>query len=315
MRRRERGSRHTTEVLGLLLVTKNEEELLRANLRHHLGWGIDRIAVADNESTDGTKQTVADAGDRVAYRSFPDFGDRQTVRHQMLRDMLTATDHRLEWVGIADTDELFWAPGDASALFADVPEDVDAVNFGAELFLPTAEDPPDGPVFVRRSYYSADESSPLHTSYRDGKTFYRATWLASLPVDHNCPRHEHECGELVPERVRRVPGVVHHYMIQDEDQFVEKVTRLIEWATPPTSGLAALRWRMQPPRKRSLPGWTASFKKEWWAAYQRGGEEGVRRFYRERYVIPAERIPEYLEQGWLARDDSFAQYAASTLLP
>jgi hypothetical protein len=302
-------------VLGLLLVTKNEAELLESNLRHHLAWGIDRIAVADNASTDATSQVVAEAGDRVAYRSFPDFHDRQTVRHEMLRDMVEATDHRLEWVGIADTDEFFWVPGDASGLFADLPDDVDAVNFGAELFLPTGADPTDGPVYVRRSYYSADESSPLHTSYREGKTFYRASWLTSIPVDHNCARHEHECEELVAERVRRMPAVVHHYMIQDEDQFVEKVTRLIEWAKPPTGGLAALRWRMQPPRKRDLPRWTSKFKKDWWSAYQRGGEAGVRRYYREQYVIPEAQIPEYLERGWLARDAAFATYAAATLLP
>jgi hypothetical protein len=301
-------------VLGLLLVTKNEAELLRWNLRHHLAWGIDRIAVADNESSDATRRVVEEAGERVTYRSFPDFHDRQTVRHEMLRDMVAATDRRLEWVGIADTDEFFWAPGDAAALFAGTPDDVQALNLGAELFLPTALDPPTGPIFVRREYYSADESSPLHTSYREGKTFYRASWLASLPVDHNCARHEHECVELDPDRVRRVKGIVHHYMIQDEDQFVEKVSRLIEWAKPPAGRIAAMRWRKQPPQKRDLPQWTSRFKKDWWRAYQEGGEAGVRRFYREQYVIPEAQVSEYLERGWLARDGAFAAYAATALV-
>lgn len=40
----------------LLLVTKDEGELLRLNIEHHLASGFDQVAVADNFSTDGLKE-------------------------------------------------------------------------------------------------------------------------------------------------------------------------------------------------------------------------------------------------------------------
>jgi len=247
-------------MLAMLIVTKNEAELLRWNLLHHLESGIDLIGVADNKSTDATRDVVAEFGPAVRYVSFPEFAQRQAVRHTMVRSMLDETDGRLEWAAICDTDEFFWSPNAAMReLLAPTPDDVVAVNFDAKLFLPTELDPPAGPVFVRRTYRTGRDT-PLHTSYREGKTFYRASWLAALPIEHNCSTHEHLCAAAPHPQFRHDEAVVHHYMIQDEDQFVDKVVRLIEWARPPESPVAALRWRATPRRKRALPSWTSRFK-------------------------------------------------------
>jgi hypothetical protein len=296
-----------------LLVTKNESDLLRRNLAHHLEWGIDAVGVADNASTDGTRDVCKEFGNNVKYRRFGDFHTRQTQRHVMLREYVE--EHgAVEWAAISDTDEFFYAPVPIGELLASIPSDVVAVNFDAKLFLPTAIDPSEGSVIERRTYRTSGGDSALHTSYVAGKTFYRASWLTSIPVDHWCKNHEHLCVDVPHERYRHEVPLVHHYMIQDEEQFVEKATRLIEWAKQPAGFRKGLRWRFTRKRDRALPPWSEPWKKVWWGVYQREGVEGVRAYYRNEYVVPADRVAGYLASGDLERDDALANYARSRSL-
>ena len=142
---------------------------------------------------------------------------------------------------------------------------------------------------MSREHRSASSDSPLHTSYSVGKTFYRSSWLTNVTDEHWDPR--------VPHPVVRVDALgdapdaaVHHYMVQDEEQFVQKVTRLISWAQPPEGRIArrALEGATAA-RRRDLPTWTAPFKKQWWSVYQQGGEAAVREYYRNVYTLSAER--------------------------
>lgn len=301
-------------MLALLLVTRNEADLLRLNLQHHLDWGIDHIAVADNRSTDATPDVLREFDGPVHSRVFDDFHVRQTHRHQMLAELQALTGGGIEWAGISDTDEFFWSPRPLRELLAEVPDDVVAVNFDAKQFVPTALDRDDGPLPARREYRVADVDSPLYTSYTEGKTFYRASWLGALPVDHNCAAHEHECVLLPQPRLRHEEMALHHYMVQDEDQFVDKVVRLINWAKPPKRRAERLRWYLTPAQRRPLPKWTSDWKKTWWRVYQEGGEAGVRDYYRTVYVIPQERVAEYLADGTLVHDDAFARHARERLV-
>ena len=63
-----------------------------------------------------------------------------------------------------------------------------AVNFDMKLYLPTTLDPPNVPVFMSRIYRSGVADSPLHTSYRVGKTFYRSRWLTEITERALVPR-------------------------------------------------------------------------------------------------------------------------------
>jgi len=296
-------------VIVLLLVTQNESDLLRWNMQHHLASGVDHVAVADNASTDGTRDVVSEFGDAASYQTFPSFHDRQTVRTAML-DALRA-EHPVTWAGVADTDEFFWSPeGDMGSVLAEAPTDAVAVNFDMKLYLPTALDRPDEPVFTGREHRSASSDSPLHSSYSVGKTFYRSSWLEVVTDEHWMPEVPHDVVRADTLGGRTEPGTaVHHYMVQDEDQFVQKVTRLISWAQEPSGVLARRRWRATPPRQRDLPRWTAPFKKEWWSVYQQGDEAAVRDYYRNVYTLSAPRVAETIEQGQLAHDPAFARWA------
>lgn len=292
-------------MIVLLIVTQNEGELLRWNLAHHLEWGIDHIAVADNRSTDCTPDVAREFGDAVSYSVFDDFHERQEVRMRML-DELRAR-HPVDWVGVSDTDEVFWAPGmTPRELLAEVPPDVVGTNFDAKSFLPTALDSDAEPVFVRRRYRSSSSESPLHTDYTAGKSFYRGSWIHTLTHEHWTPEVPH------PQWRHPIPAV-HHYMVRDENHFVVKVTRLIAWASPPSGRIARNRWQNTPPELRQLPRWQSRWKKEWWAVYQRGGEAAIRQYYRKVYTLSEKRVPEALAAGWLVEDAEFADWTATRL--
>ncbi len=292
-------------MIVLLLVTKNEGTLLRENLRHHLNNGFDRIAVADNCSTDTTREIANEFKDAVVWRSFDNFHARQTVRHEMLHSL---DDGRgdVAWAGIADTDEFFWPSEPLRDILDRATPSTVAINFGAKLFLPTAVDPQVGSLIERRRYRTSGGGSPLHTSYVAGKTVYRAEWLMSIPTDHWCARHEHLCMDAPTDRVATGPDIVNHYMIQDEDQFVEKVVRLIEWAKPPKGMKAQIKWRTTPKRMRPLPHWTEPWKKVWWGVYQSDGIQGIRSYYRNSYVVPADDVARHVSDGNLTYDDGLA---------
>lgn len=289
-------------MIALLLVTQNESELLRWNIRHHLEWGVDHVGVADNDSTDATAEVAREFGDAVSYRRFPDFHERQTVRTAMLDDLRTR--HAVTWVGVADTDEFYWADrvdgiGD---LLADTPDGIVGVNFDMKLFLPTDADRAGEPVFMSRAHRTGSSASPLHTSYRAGKSFYRADWLTTIT-------DEHWCAEVPHPQFRHHEPAVHHYMVQDEDQFVQKVTRLISWAPPPDGRITRARWSRTPEIERPLPGWSAPFKKEWWGVYQGGGEAAVREYYRNVYTLAGARRRDALADGSLVEDAGFATWS------
>src|SRR6476660_6869047 len=134
-------------MIVLLVTSHNEAELLAWNLRHHLDYGIDHVAVADNASSDSTQDVVAGFGSAVSTVVFDDFHARQAVRMQML-DAVKAQ-HTVDWVGVSDTDEFWFAAGRRMPdLLAEVPDDIVAVNFDAKLFLPTALDATDAPVMA-----------------------------------------------------------------------------------------------------------------------------------------------------------------------
>ncbi len=299
-------------MIVLLLVTQNEAGLLRWNLQHHLSWGIDHVAVADNNSKDETRDVVRTFGDSASYERFDDFHDRQLVRTAML-DALRDR-YSVDWAGVADTDEFFWSPGtDMAGVLAGAPDDALAVNFEMKLFLPTALDRAGIPVFMSREHRSASSDSPLHTSYSVGKTFYRSSWLTRVTEEHWDPAVPHAVVRVAELAELADPGAagpaVHHYMVQDEDQFVQKVVRLISWAQPPEGRIARARWKARPARQRDLPTWTAPFKKAWWSVYQQGGEAAVREYYRTVYTLSAERVRQATAQGELVADPAFATWA------
>src|SRR5262249_23141123 len=109
-------------VIILFLTTRNEAELLRLNLAHHLKWGFDHVAVADNESTDGTQDVLGEFGDVVTSMRIGD----PYERYRALAELLTKIEERhgaVDWVAVSDTDEFWWTPDwELGQLLSRVPD-------------------------------------------------------------------------------------------------------------------------------------------------------------------------------------------------
>lgn len=293
-------------MIVLLLTTKNEAEVLRLNLEHHLSWGVDHVVVCDNDSSDDTPDVVRSFGDQATRLHFEDFAVRQKVRMRGLLQVQERYRGEVVWAGVSDTDEFHWAPDTTlPELLAPAPDEVVCATFHQKLFLPTGLDAEEGPVYARQLHRTGGPDSPLHTSYREGKSFYRTSWLRKITHEHRSHLVPHD--EWGPE----LP-TVHHYMIRDEDQFVQKVRRLTAWRE--RKGLNSKLWYHKLRRLIGipLPPFVAGFKAEWWDVLKRGGESGLRDYYRDVYRVQADAIPGHLASGALVRDDAFAAFRAAS---
>ena len=278
----------------LFVLTRNEGEMLRLNLAHHLAWGFDHVAVADNESTDATQDVLQEFGDAVTAMSI-----HEPDRSAALSVLLPRIEERhgaLEWVGVSDTDEFWWTP-DATlrSTLARIPDRLVAVNSDQKLFLNTQLDAVTGPVYCRRTFRTTGTHSPLHTSYHKGKSLYRGAWLRQHPLLNP------HWSVNVPHAVWRFERpLVHHYMIDGEESFVEKVKALERWNP-----------RVRGSSERGDPVAVSAFKTAWWRVYEAKGEAGLRDYYREEYVVSAGNLPIHIARGEVVEDLEFADFKRS----
>lgn len=92
-------------VAGIAMV-RNEADIIRVNVRHHLSLGLDWITVVDNGSTDGTDRVLQDLArdGRLRWRR-DDSLYRQSTQHTKLAR--EAQREGADWVLVIDADE-FW---------------------------------------------------------------------------------------------------------------------------------------------------------------------------------------------------------------
>lgn len=282
----------------LFVVTRNEPELLRLNLAHHLSWGFDHIAVADNESTGATQDVLREFGAAVSAMRIGDPNERFVALSRLLSE-IEARHGAADWVAVSDTDEFWWTPeSDLPGLLSRLPEDFVAVNSDQKLFLPTQLDSIAGPVYCRRTYRTSGANSPLHTSYRVGKSLYRAAWVRRYGVSD-----PHWCKNVPHAQPRFRRPLVHHYMIDDEESFVAKVKALERW-----SPQVRTRPQADTALHEELPVRFGAFKTAWWRVYEDAGETGLRDYYRREYVISASSLPIRLQRGEIVEDTEFANF-------
>ncbi len=94
----------------MTLLVRDEEDILEANLRHHLAAGIDEIIVTDNRSTDATPQILADAAALGRVRVLREPGEDYAQSRWVTRmARLAAEEHGADWVLHADADEFIAA--------------------------------------------------------------------------------------------------------------------------------------------------------------------------------------------------------------
>ena len=119
------------KIFGVMMV-RNEADVLRINVLHHLNQGVDYFLVVDNGSWDGSDGVLQELsrGGRLGWIRDPGPYHQSEITTELAREAF----HRgADWVVPIDADEFWWAPGgdfrgvleesEAGAL------EVDVVNF------------------------------------------------------------------------------------------------------------------------------------------------------------------------------------------
>lgn len=113
----------------MTLLVRDEEDIVAANLDHHLDLGIDFVVATDNGSVDSTPEILRGYERQGVLRLLQepshDYSQHRWVT-QMAR--LAATEHGADWVVNNDADE-FWLPAqdDFQTTLAPLPPEVDVV--------------------------------------------------------------------------------------------------------------------------------------------------------------------------------------------
>ncbi|HEY3174049.1 MAG TPA: glycosyltransferase [Thermoanaerobaculia bacterium] len=96
-------------IFGISIV-RNEADILRINVLHHLALGIDRFLIVDNGSSDGTDRVLRELGADRRIRWTRDDGPyRQSeITTELARE---AVREGARWVLPIDADEFWWASG------------------------------------------------------------------------------------------------------------------------------------------------------------------------------------------------------------
>ncbi|MFO0040158.1 MAG: glycosyltransferase family 2 protein [Synechococcaceae cyanobacterium] len=94
--------------LGMTLLVRDEADLLRTHLEHHLAQGVDFFLITDNGSLDATPAIAAAAVERGLARLIHEPADTYEQSRWVSRmARLAAEEHGADWVIHSDADE-FW---------------------------------------------------------------------------------------------------------------------------------------------------------------------------------------------------------------
>lgn len=98
--------------IAMLLLVRDEVDIIAQNINFHLRFGIEQFVVTDNGSVDGTREILADFERRLG-KSFLIIDESEPAYHQaeLVNRMIRVAKSRLRprWIISSDADE-FWYP-------------------------------------------------------------------------------------------------------------------------------------------------------------------------------------------------------------
>jgi hypothetical protein len=164
------------KLFGIAMV-RNEADVIRLSILHHLALGLDRILIVDNGSSDGTTEILERLhrdDPRIEWWSEPGSYQQELIRTELARE---AFRRGADWVVPFDADEFWWvrrgdlrtklAGSAAGALRADV------VNFvqrrdqleSSEAGLLTMTRRPAHPIDAHQSRFEAGRIAYIEMRY------------------------------------------------------------------------------------------------------------------------------------------------------
>lgn len=299
--RRGRTRKERRVKLVMLLLVRDEADIVAANMAFHLSQGVDFIVAIDNGSVDGTRD-ILDEYERAGHaRVFDEPGRDYAQAKWVTRAMEHARDElSADWIFSNDADE-FWVPraGDLRQVVTGCR--VQLLSAGRLNMVYPWDWPGAGPWYSRVIGRVAEPvpRPVLKDIYRDPlpcpyfylalppKVLMRAAGLTSVAQGNHAATYD--------GRVESIPGAldIFHYPVRSREQFERKVIQ----------GGQAYAANTELPE---MAGW---HWRRWYRAYQ---EQGIE-------VVLADALPSKttfdldLQSGIAVEDPRFAEIMAASM--
>lgn len=243
-----------SHVITAILMVKNEADIIAATLTHTLTQ-VDRIIVADNGSTDGTRDILNDfASAAVTVRDDPDPAYRQSQKMSALA--ARAADAGATWVVPIDADELWSHPTMTITEFLhEIPTDRAIVRAQLFDYVATGRDDTAEPNPVKRITWRRRTPAKLP------KVAVRPTVAVTIHQGNHGAEYFH------PDPVGGL--IVRHFPYRSPEQMRRKAITgsAALHAAPELPHTSGQHWRDYAELERANPGAIADVFQEWfWVA-------------------------------------------------
>lgn len=197
-----------------VLMVKDEADVIGGTLRHLASEGVEGFVVADNNSSDGTAEVVAEFAEAFDGATIvlddPDPAYRQSEKMTALADL--AHSHGAEWVIPVDADEIWTGPIRLADTLHGLPDRINVVGAAIWNHFPTSLDDP----AVTNPFQSITWRQP-HRAPLDKAC---ARWTPGMVIEQG--------NHAVSYNGRRIPGAgagvsLRHFPYRSWDQFRRKV--------------------------------------------------------------------------------------------
>ena len=203
--------------LALTLLARDEEDILEANLDHHISMGADLIIVTDNGSVDRTGEILRAYESDGSVVRIDEPADDFSQAAWVTRMARAAARRGADWVINSDADE-FWWPLDAPDLKAtlhSVAETIGVVRVARHNFPPR---PADGRPFAERMTLRDLDSRNSRGRPLPAKVAHRADPEVEVGMGNHRAR-----GPLLGEEVECEAIEILHFPMRTYEQFEHKI--------------------------------------------------------------------------------------------
>jgi Glycosyl transferase family 2 len=197
--------------IAMLMLVRNEIDIIEQNIEFHLRFGIENFVVTDNGSTDGTRDILTDFKQRLG-KSIVIIDDAEPAHHQSVRVdrmiQVAKQEFRPRWIISSDADE-FWYPASGS-YDSEIDGRKNILNCYWHNFLPR-------PNMSWREFTDVGEMPGYHGKM--SKAFCLARGLIGMY------KGNHE-SRSIPRIMSRSDNIrVYHYPVRSYEQFERKVVQ------------------------------------------------------------------------------------------
>jgi Glycosyl transferase family 2 len=197
--------------ITMLILVRDEIDIIAQNIDFHLGMGIEHFVVTDNGSVDGTRDILGDFGRRLG-KSMVIIDDAEPAHHQSVRVdrmiQVAKKEFRPRWIISSDADE-FWYPV-SGRYDSEIDGRKNVLNCYWHNFLPR-------PNMPWQEFTDIGEMPGYHG--RTSKTFCLARGLVGMY------KGNHE-SRSIPRVISRSDNIrVYHYPVRSYEQFERKVVQ------------------------------------------------------------------------------------------